>query len=378
VEVTAQLIESILSNNLLRRPAYLSRIEIALLVAVGLLIIFAFPYRHPRSSAGILTAMVLGLVGFEYASFRIWHLLFDAAYPALASIVMFAVMLGASLRAAEAAQRRLAEALAHERESKALIEGELNAARTIQMGLLPRPFAGFPQRPELDVYAVVEPAQIVGGDLYDFAMLDDSHFFFAIADVSGKGVPAALFMAMSKEVLRAATLNFGEHLDQVFAEANRRISAVSDEMAGAGADMMFVTVFAGVIDLATGNLVHLNAGHHAPFVREPDGAIKRLSGRGGPPLGSVDGFRYDVETYQMTAGEMLLLYTDGLTEAENAGGTFYGRERLEKLLAGNSLDGAESLVDLVRDDVRHFVDGAVQADDVTLMALKWQGAPSPI
>src|SRR5260370_2934816 len=125
-----------------------------------------------------------------------------------------------SWRAAGWAGRGLADALEPERESKARLEGELNAARAIQMGLLPQRFIGVSDRPDVDVFALIEPARMVGGDLYDFILLDSSRLSFAIADVSGKGVPAALFMAMSKEVLRAATQTHGDALDLAFAEAN--------------------------------------------------------------------------------------------------------------------------------------------------------------
>jgi sigma-B regulation protein RsbU (phosphoserine phosphatase) len=303
-------------------------------------------------------------------------LLFDGIYSAVGISIIFGMMLGASLRAADVARRRLAAILQHERESTALLQGELNAARAIQVGLLPQRFVGAPERPEIDIDAVIEPARVVGGDFYDFLMLDSRRLSFAIADVSGKGVPAALFMAMSKEVLRAATLSHGEALDQVFAEANKRISAVSNDMAGVGANMMFVTVFAGVLDVATGKLVYLSAGHEAPFVLRPDTATP-LPGRGGPPLGSVEDFSYCVEQRQLAAGEMLLLYTDGVTEAEDPRNSFYGRARLEKVLASAPRIGAQALVDFVRKDVAGFAAGAEQADDITLLAVRWLGAPGP-
>jgi serine phosphatase RsbU (regulator of sigma subunit) len=215
---------------------------------------------------------------------------------------------------------------------------------------------------------------MVGGDLYDFVMLDSFRLSFAIADVSGKGVPAALFMAMSKEVLRAATLSHGDALDQVFAEANARIVAASNDMIGIGANMMFVTVFAGVLDLSSGRLVYISAGHDAPFVLGPNEPAQRLAARGGPPLGSVEDFPYPVEERQLTPGEMLLLYTDGVTEAENSRDDFYTEVRLERLLVSAPVDSARAAVDFVRDDVRHFSDGAEQADDITLLAVRWLGA----
>ncbi len=376
VEVGAQLMESILTGNLLHRPAMVEKIEIAVMIAAALVTIFLLPYRNPRAAAGVFAALIAALIGLEYANFRILHVLFDGVYPALGVIVTFGVMLVASLRATELARRRLAADLESEREAKARLEGELNAARAIQMGLLPRRFIGFPERRDVDIYAVIEPARMVGGDLYDFVMLDSFRLSFAIADVSGKGVPAALFMAMSKEVLRAATLSHGDALDKVFAEANARIVAASNDMVGIGANMMFVTVFAGVLDLSSGRLVYISAGHDSPFVLGLGSPVQRLAGRGGPPLGSVEDFPYPVEERQLTPGEMLLLYTDGVTEAENSHDDFYTEIRLERLMESAPVDSARAAVDFVRDDVRQFSAGAEQADDITVLAVRWVGAPA--
>src|SRR5260221_2851614 len=175
-------------------------------------------------------------------------------------------MLSENLRAAEVSSRRLADELQHEREMEACLDGELNAARSIQLGLLPRHFPGPPERRDLEVFASIEPARMVGGDLYDFVLLDPDHLSFAIADVSGKGVPAALFMAMTKEVLHTATLRYRNALDRVFSEANDKISASSEELGAGGTNMMVVTVFAGILDLTTGMLVYVNAGHDSPFL----------------------------------------------------------------------------------------------------------------
>jgi adenylate cyclase len=375
VEVEAQLIESILTGNLLRRPAILDGIEMALAFVAGLATIFLMPYRYPRIAGAVFGGLMLALIGFAFASFRLSHLLFDPTYPAFVVVVTFGLMLATSLRAAEWARRGLAVDLEHERESKARLEGELNAARAIQMGLLPQRFIGVSDRSDVDVYALIEPARMVGGDLYDFLLLDSARLSFAIADVSGKGVPAALFMAMSKEVLRAATQTHGDALDVAFAEANARISAASSDMAGVGANMMFVTVFAGVLDLVSGKLVFVNAGHDAPFVLAPGSQPRRLTAQGGPPLGSVDGFPYPVEQRQLAPGELLLLYTDGVTEAENPEHSFYAAARLEKLLASAPVASSKAVVDFVRDDVRRFTAGAEQADDITLLAVHWLGTP---
>ena len=214
---------------------------------------------------------------------------------------------------------------------------------------------------------------MVGGDFYDFLQLDANRLFFAIADVSGKGVPAALFMAMSREVLRDAITRHAEALDRVFADANARISSSSSEMAGVGGNMMFVTVFAGVLNLASGQLAYVNAGHETPFVVRSGAPPMALDGEGGPPLGTIDGFAYPVERHQLESGDTLLLYTDGVTEAEDDSDAFYTAARLARLLSSAPLDGARPLVEFVSEDVLRF-SAAEQADDITLLAVRWTRA----
>src|SRR5262249_46729738 len=193
-------------------------------------------------------------------------LLLDGVYPALTLLAAFGVMLVATLRVAE-------EELRRQREATQRFEGELAAAQAIQMGLLPRRFPAFPDHPEIDVYARIEPARIVGGDLYDYLLIDrDRRLFFVIADVSGKGAPAALLMAATKEVLREAVLKFGAALDGILAEANQKTLVASKELQTEGG--VFVTAVIGVLDLDTGALSYASAGHDAPYI---------LGGRDGWP-----------------------------------------------------------------------------------------------
>ncbi len=374
VEIHTQLLECVLTGTLLRRLSISDGIEITLAFAMGLVTIFALPYTRPRLAFGEFLGLIVLILGTAFASFRLFNLLLDATYPAVVSVTTFGIMLAANLRAAEAARRSLASELEHEREVEARLEGELNAARAIQIGLLPRHFLGAPERYDVDVYASIEPARMVGGDLYDFLLLDVTRLSFAIADVSGKGVPAALFMAMSKEVLRAATLRHGDALDRVFAEANAKISAASNELLEEGTDMMFVTVFAGVLDLATGALVYVSAGHDSPFVVRRGTEMLQLTGEGGPPLGSVDQFTYPVERRQLSPGDLLLLYTDGVTEAQDASHTLYAVSRLRSALALAPKTSAKAVIEFVREDISRFVAGAEQADDITLLAVRWLGA----
>src|SRR6185312_15484129 len=260
-----------------------------------------------------------------------------------------------------AARRRLASELERERELKARLEGELNAARAIQMGLLPRPLPRVPETRSIEVHALLETARLVGGDLYDFVMLDPSHLFFAIADVSGKGVDAALFMAMTKMMLGGATVLYGEALDLVFGEANANISIASEQTRAEGGRPMFVTVFAAVLDLVSGKIAYASAGHDSPYLLRAGSPMLRLDTEGGPPLGTVDDFPFPVDTARLEPGDVLLLYTDGVTEAKDAGSAFYGSARLGDLLSSAAGATARSTVELVREDVRRFVGHAEQA-----------------
>jgi len=271
-------------------------------------------------------------------------------------------MLVGNLRAAQTE-------LVHEREAKQRVEGELAAAQAIQMGILPRRFPAFPDRPDIDVYARIEPARMVGGDLYDYLLIGGSNrLFFLIADVSGKGIAAALLMAMTKEVVRDAVLTFAPALDRILAEANRKTAAASAELQNEGG--IFVTAFAGILDLGSGQVDFASAGHDAPFILGGKTGLRRLVTEGGPPLGTVDDFRYPIDHDKIEPGEVLLLYTDGVTEAENANHTLYSSERLTTALGKAPVVDAHGVVVAVIDDVSRFVGGAEQADDMTLLALR--------
>jgi serine phosphatase RsbU (regulator of sigma subunit) len=314
-------------------------------------------------------------VGVEISALRFAHLLFDGTFASMSTVATSGVMLTFSLRAAEGARRQLAVELQHEREAKARLDGELNAARAIQMGLLPHRFPGPPDHPGIEIFATLEPARTVGGDLYDVEMLDRQRLFFAIADVSGKGVPAALFMAMTKEVLRGAASKNARSFDVAMDEANDKICATSADLASDGSNMMFVTAFAGVLDLATGTVEFVSAGHDSPYVLGEDGSVTLIAADGGPPLGTVDGFPYPLERHQLRSGDLLVLYTDGITEAENQDGAFYAASRLAAALAVPPPSSAvAAIVGLVREDVARFVQGFEQSDDLTLLALRWTAA----
>src|SRR5438874_3429579 len=184
------------------------------------------------------------------------------------------------------------------------------------MARVPRGFPVVPNRHDIDVYARIEPARMVGGDLYDYLLIgESSRLFFLIADVAGKGIAAALLMAMTKEVVRDAVLTFGPALDRILTEANRKTAAASAGLQSEGG--VFVTAFAGILDLGSGEVDFASAGHDAPFILGGRTGLRRLVTEGGPPLGAVDDFRYPIDHDRIEPGEVLLLYTDGGTEAEH-------------------------------------------------------------
>jgi sigma-B regulation protein RsbU (phosphoserine phosphatase) len=236
------------------------------------------------------------------------------------------------------------------------------------MGLLPRNFPAFPNRPEIDVYARIEPARMVGGDLYDYLLIGGaSRLFFLIADVSGKGIPAALLMAVTKGVIRDAVLTFEPALDRIFAEANRKLAAASADLQSEGG--VFVTAFAGILDLRSGAVDYASAGHDSPFILGGNAGLRQLVTEGGPPLGAVDEFRYPVDHDRIEPGEVLLLFTDGVTEAENGEHTLYSSGRLAQTLVTAQVSDARRVVTSVIDDVSRFIGDAEQADDITLLAV---------
>ena len=362
VDLDAQVIESILLGNLLRRPPFVDWLELAAALSAGLVVVWLLRYATPVRAVTIALAIAAALFGLELVLFRFADLLFDGTFPVLTLLAALGVMLVAGLRAAEGE-------LVREREAKQRIEGELAAAQAIQMGLLPRRFPAFPDRPEIDVYARIEPARMVGGDLYDYLLIEgSSRLFFLIADVSGKGIPAALLMAVTKEVVRDAVLTFEPALDRILAEANRKLAAASADLQSEGG--VFVTAFAGILDLGSGKVDYASAGHDSPFVLGGSTGLRQLVTEGGPPLGAVDEFRYPVDHDRVEPGEVLLLFTDGVTEAVNDKHVLYSSERLAKALATAKVFDARRVVTAVIDDVSRFIGGAEQADDMTLLAVR--------
>jgi serine phosphatase RsbU (regulator of sigma subunit)/CHASE2 domain-containing sensor protein len=367
IEIHAQVLENVFDGALLMRPRSAPWIEALTLVVAGLIVVYAVPRLSPARSTALFVLLLIALGAGAFTVYRSAGLLLDASAPAAATALLFAAMLVETLADANAQKKMLQERLQHEREAAARLAGELDAARRIQMGILPQPETVFPRERRFEVSASMEPAREVGGDLYDFFMLDDDRLFFLVGDVSGKGLPASIFMAVSKALCKSAALRRGRRIEELLREANEEIARENPES-------FFVTVFAGVLDARSGRLEYCCAGHEPPFVLTAAGATERLGEGGGPPLCVLDGFAYASATHSMSQREVLCVFSDGVTEAMNPAGELYGAGRLEAALRQHRDAAAPAaVVDAIKADVSRFVQNAEVADDLTLLVLRWNG-----
>jgi serine phosphatase RsbU (regulator of sigma subunit) len=259
-----------------------------------------------------------------------------------------------------------------QRERTARIAGELEAAQRIQTASLPRPDL-LRGDGRADLYAALTPAREVGGDLYDYFMLDDDRLFLLIGDVAGKGLSASIFMAVSKALykglmIRTPRANIGDIMTAANAEVSRD-----------NVEMLFVTVFAAILDLRSGELAYCNAGHENPYLLRPGSAqVERIADGDGPPLCAMSDYDYRSACRRLAPGELLCLMTDGVTEAQDSAGALYGHARAERVICEHfhGAASARELVTALQDDVLAFEDGAEANDDLTILALRWNG-PAP-
>jgi len=262
-------------------------------------------------------------------------------------------------------ERKLMEAELE--KARLRMEDELNVGREIQMSMLPLIFPAFPRRGEFDVYALLEPAREVGGDFYDFFLLDDDRFCVCVGDVSGKGVPAALFMAVTKTLIKSRASNDYEPAS-ILTHVNNEISRNNEAS-------MFVTIFLAILDLSTGEIRYCNAGHNPPYIRRESGELVRLDQRHGPVIGALEGMVFAQDSETLAAGDLLFTYTDGVTEAMDEDQNLYDEDRLVKVLEALKSGSAEESVKASVADVRDFQGRAEQADDITILSTTYYGSP---
>ena len=245
--------------------------------------------------------------------------------------------------------------------AKEKMERELIIAHDIQMGMLPRTF---PNRGDWSLHAVLESARAVGGDFYDYFFPDDGHLCIAIGDVSGKGVPAALFMSMARTLFRAK-LQMDIPFHQVIDGMNR-------ELCRDNPNQMFVTFFGGILDIETGKMICCNAGHNPPFLIKEEGTLSKLETRRGIPLGINEHYRYNSEEICLHKEDAMVLFTDGVTDAEDSNGYLFGSERLTDVLRSNRDLPAHEMTKNVLAAIRDFASGIEQSDDITLLILRYK------
>lgn len=404
VEVHAQLIESFEDGHFLRRPWWLHWVEMGLLVCGGFLLIYALPSTQSRKksrsgsaeqrgsaqenlpqqitqerrrdrvvgielsfAAMLAIFMFILLFGTGIALFYWAGLLFDAVSLFVGFGTIFASLLSSNFMEVNLQRNNAELALQEQRLNAAQLAGELDAARRIQLGTLPVAASAFPGETRFEIDAMLEPARQVGGDLYDFFMIDARHLFFFIGDVSGKGLPASLFMVVTKALAKSAALRGHDGVGAIVTMSNRELSRENPEM-------LFVTALAGILDVESGAVEMVNAGHDAPWHIGSNGQIKSVNGDGGPPLCVLDDFTFPVQYFQIAAGDTLFLLTDGITEAMNTKKELYGMERVSAVLNRATADQHPSaLVAAMREDVRIFVGKAEPSDDLTLLVLRWMG-----
>ena len=266
-------------------------------------------------------------------------------------------------------QRRIvdgADRLARVTAERERVSTELRMATEIQSSMLPNSFPPYPNRKDFDLYASMDPAKEVGGDFYDFFLIDDDHLCVLIADVSDKGVPAALFM-MSAKILIKYRAQMGGTPGEILTEVNAEISKNNKSK-------MFVTVWMGILDVRTGAITCTNAGHEFPFIRDGEGVFRVLRDKHGLLAGVVGKAKYTDYELTLMPGDAIFVYTDGVPEANNAAGEMYGMERLEAALNRTDGQSPEGILRVVRSDVDAFVDGAKQFDDLTMLCLEYRGA----
>lgn len=247
----------------------------------------------------------------------------------------------------------------------ARIESELNLASGIQADMLPNIFPAFPDRKEFDIYATMEPAKEVGGDFYDFFLIDDDHLCMIMADVSGKGVPAALFMMASKIIL-ANNAMMGKSPAQILTDTNAAICSNNREE-------MFVTVWLGILEISTGKLTAANAGHEYPAIKHADGSFELFKDNHGLVIGGMDGIKYKEYTISLEPGSKVFLYTDGVPEATDSQSKMFGVQQMLSALNSDCDASPEATLKNVRAAVDRFVKDAEQFDDLTMLCAEYKG-----
>ena len=364
VLVQAQAVDTLLRGGWLERPWWAAGGEWAVGLALALAALGA-AFANRLARIGLAIAFAGTVIGAWFA-FDGMSLLIDPVRPLLLGSGAVAGLVLGSFVDSRRERERLRDMLVQERIVAAQAEGELLTARAIQLSMVPprATLAAIDLRINCD--ALLEPARSVGGDFYDLVRIDEDHVGFVMADVTGKGVPAALFMAMAKALTQSTLSRESDDLAAAAGAINRELIVGNDEA-------MSVTMLLGVLDLRCGAVRIVSAGHEHPICVTPDKMAKSCPIDGGPPFGITD-YAYPVETLALEVGDALILLTDGITEAQNGASALYGHDRVLDSGALSQAD-ATQICEAIRDDVRLFEDGTEATDDLTVMVIRYLGKP---
>lgn len=273
------------------------------------------------------------------------------------------VLLAQSLEDWQAKYGRLIKEQIKTAQEKHKFENDLKSAREIQQNIIPSGYPAFKEHPEIDLYAILKPAESIGGDLYDYYFIDQEHLLIAIGDVSGKGIPASLFMAIASTLIKSNSNVLSAH---------EIVEKVNNELGDRNPNQYFLTLFVGVLNITTGIMDYCNAAHNYPFILHPDGTIRALSKSHGIPLGIYKNKTYKSSTIELNEGDLMVLYTDGIINSRDKEGTLYGADKLnETLLTMHNLS-AKEVVDKLLESIKSYEAEQTQSDDISIVALRFQ------
>ena len=357
VEFQANVIQSLLEGNL--KSVASDTFQFVLVAILCLVAAFLFFRLDTRFGAIICAALLAISFG---GALVFWNagLIVHVLWLPVGILLIYLISLVSHYITASRERRTLA--LEKERVST-----ELALATRIQSNFLPKVFPPFPDRHEFDLYASMTPAREVGGDLYDFFLIDDDHLCMVIGDVSGKGVPASLFMMLSSALIH--------HVAMHEVSPAKILTEVNAEICTRNPEEMFVTVWLGVLEISTGTLTAANAGHEYPAVRHPDGSFELYKDKHGFVLGGMAGIRYREYTLPLQPGSRLFVYTDGVPEATDASNQMYTTDRMLQALRTAEEKSPKDILETVKSDVSRFVGEAEQFDDLTMLCLEYKGKP---
>lgn len=362
--VHADALEAMLEGRTLARPDWASPFEALLAILLVAVAIRVLPLFRGAGAALAAAGVIVLTFGASWAAFVQGYLI-DPVGPILTAAAAGMTMLVLLFAKARRDRFALAASLQEQRLGAARAAGELSAARDIQLGMLPRrdTLAGFDPAVELD--ALIEPARSIGGDFFDTIRLDNDRVCFLVGDVTGKGVPAALFMALSKALAKSVLLRDGNDLAAAMTRLN-------DEIARDNREDMFVTMLVGLLNTRTGTLELCNAGHENPWLVTAQGDVRHLSPGGGPPLSVAPGYVYNCEFVTMGKGDALVIVSDGITEAQSPSGGFFGSARIAEVLGAcaGKVEVSEVSEALLA-EVRAFEAGADPTDDLTVLVFRY-------